>query len=74
MKAEFTGASMRWIVLKSAVETLLNREGFASSYEDGPVCKMRSEQRRAAFDEVFKIMNELENQDYSIDVDFGDLS
>ena len=70
MNAEFKGASMRWIVLKSAVETALNRECFAASDDDGPVCKLRSDQRRAAFEHVLNIMNDLENQNYSVDVDF----
>ena len=69
MKAEFAGASMRWIVLRSAVEVELNRESFAASYDDDPACKLRSDQRRAAFEHVLKIMDELENRDYSVDVD-----
>lgn len=71
MKAEFTGASMRWIVLRSAVETALNRECLAASDDYTPVCKMRSEQRCAAFEDVLKLMNELENQDYSVEFDLG---
>lgn len=70
MKAEFTGASMRWIILKSAVEVAMNREAFAASDDEvGPAWKMRYEQRRYAFEHVLNIMNELENTDYAVDVD-----